>query len=423
VALAKNDESLSPSDRKAVVDAYGKQAAELQFEASKRSHANPEATNALARKLATCTDPELRSPARAVELARKAIEGQPSNGMFWNTLGVAQYRAGDWKAAETTLRKSIELRSGGDSFDWFFVGMCLWQQGEKDRARTWYKAARLWTTRKSPTNNELIRFQAEAATLLGLPKDAQPTETDDLAGANALVEVVPQLSSYELRGTVHAQRREWDRADDDFTKAIELGDKTFLTRYERVLMRRAKDDKPGFQAACADMLKQFAHTEDATTANFVAWSCALGPDALTDFRPAIALAQKAVKIDAKSAQFTSALGAILYRAGQFAAARQELEAADRLASTTDARRSPPAYAWFFLAMTHHRLAHPDEAQKWLDKARAETDTALKERDAGTATLPWNRRLILTLLRREADELLNSKQKTKTGTKQEAKLAK
>ena len=40
------------------------------------------------------------------------------------------------------------------------------------------------------------------------------------------------------------------------------------------------------------------------------------------------------------------------------------------------RLSNPAYTWFFLAMTHHRLGHADEAKQWLDKARAETDNAL-----------------------------------------------
>ena len=34
--------------------------------------------------------------------------------MHWNTLGIAQYRAGQFNEAITTLTKSMELRSGGD---------------------------------------------------------------------------------------------------------------------------------------------------------------------------------------------------------------------------------------------------------------------------------------------------------------------
>ena len=36
---------------------------------------------------------------RAVELATKAVELAPEGGPYWNTLGVARYRAEDWRAA------------------------------------------------------------------------------------------------------------------------------------------------------------------------------------------------------------------------------------------------------------------------------------------------------------------------------------
>ena len=54
---------------------------------------------------------------------------------------MAHYRAGDWKASLTALEKSMELRKGGDSFDWFFLAMAHWQLGEKDEAREWYDRA------------------------------------------------------------------------------------------------------------------------------------------------------------------------------------------------------------------------------------------------------------------------------------------
>jgi serine/threonine protein kinase/tetratricopeptide (TPR) repeat protein len=49
---------------------------------------------ALARLLATCPDVKIRNPSRGVELAKQAVERAP-NGNFWNTLGIAFYRAGD----------------------------------------------------------------------------------------------------------------------------------------------------------------------------------------------------------------------------------------------------------------------------------------------------------------------------------------
>jgi uncharacterized protein HemY len=59
--------------------------------------------------LATSPDSKFRDPKRAVELAKKAVKLAPKEGNYWNTLGVAQYRASDWKEAIAALEKSIEL--------------------------------------------------------------------------------------------------------------------------------------------------------------------------------------------------------------------------------------------------------------------------------------------------------------------------
>src|SRR5262249_39135863 len=75
------------------------------------------AHNTLAWLLATCPDVGVRDPGRAVELAQQAIALAPKTGEFWNTLGVAHYRAGHWQQARAALEKSVALRRGGDSFD------------------------------------------------------------------------------------------------------------------------------------------------------------------------------------------------------------------------------------------------------------------------------------------------------------------
>jgi tetratricopeptide (TPR) repeat protein len=128
--------------------------------------------NTLARLLATCPDVKLRDPDHAVKHAKKAVELAPGHGGFWNTLGVAQYRKGDWKAAVAALNKSIQLRKGGDSTDFFFLAMAQWQLNEKDKARAWYERAVAWMDKHNPQNKELKRFREEATALLGLAKAA-----------------------------------------------------------------------------------------------------------------------------------------------------------------------------------------------------------------------------------------------------------
>jgi WD40 repeat protein len=104
----------------------------------------------------------------AVALALHAVQSEPTKGEFWNTLGVAHYRAGNWKEAVGALEKSIELRKGGDSFDWFFLAMAQWQMDEKEKAHKWYDQAVQWMDKNQPNNAQLNRFRAEAAELLGM---------------------------------------------------------------------------------------------------------------------------------------------------------------------------------------------------------------------------------------------------------------
>jgi serine/threonine protein kinase/Flp pilus assembly protein TadD len=138
---------------------------------------NAAARNELAWLLATSPDPKPRNTTSAVELARKAVELEPMQGRWWTTLGVAQYRAGDPKAAITALTKSMELRKGGDSLDWFFLAMARWQLGDKDEARHCYDSGIRWMDRNKADleqnpqrSEELRRFRVEAADLLGIDK-------------------------------------------------------------------------------------------------------------------------------------------------------------------------------------------------------------------------------------------------------------
>jgi serine/threonine protein kinase/WD40 repeat protein len=126
--------------------------------------------NNLAWRLATDRDPKIRDPERAVALAKKAVELAPDVGTYWNTLGAAHYRAGNWKDAVAALDKSMDLRKGGDSFDWFFLAMAHWQLGAKDEARKWYDKAVEWMAKNAKDNDELRRFRGEAEELLEIKK-------------------------------------------------------------------------------------------------------------------------------------------------------------------------------------------------------------------------------------------------------------
>jgi hypothetical protein len=110
------------------------------------------------------------------------VELAPKEGEYWNTLGVAQYRAKDWTAAVEALGKSDALL--GDKvlgFNAFFLAMAHWQLGDRPKARAWYEKAVAWQhSHKAelewnpPWREELRRFRAESAALLGIPAEAPP---------------------------------------------------------------------------------------------------------------------------------------------------------------------------------------------------------------------------------------------------------
>jgi WD40 repeat protein/serine/threonine protein kinase len=128
--------------------------------------------------LAAHPDPIRRDPARAVTLAKKAIGLCPQEPQLWNTLGVAQYRTGDWRAAIEALTRSMKLQYGNlESFDTFFLAMAHWRLGEMDKAREYYDRAVRWMEQNkdhlgdnADWAEELRRFRAEAEELLGVNK-------------------------------------------------------------------------------------------------------------------------------------------------------------------------------------------------------------------------------------------------------------
>jgi len=127
---------------------------------------DPAINNQLARFLATSPELPLRTATQATRLAKKAVDAWQESHDCWNTLGVAHYRDGDNRAAVAALEKAMSLRSGGNSFDWFFLAMAHWRLGERDKAQTSFDRAVQWMDKYKPHDDELRRFRAEADALM-----------------------------------------------------------------------------------------------------------------------------------------------------------------------------------------------------------------------------------------------------------------
>ncbi len=225
----------------------------------------------------------------------------------------------------------------------------------------------------------------------------------------------PSLTTRQLlaqmqmaRGLNSLNMSESDQAIADLSEAFgQLDDQSQSTAgYYLALTQLAASKFDDYRTTCAQMIEQFGGWKKPQDANWLAWSCALAPAATSDYSIPIAAAEIAVRSDRQSVQFLTALGAILYRAGQYDMAMNYLTQASDLGAR--ARLSSPAYTNYFLTLTCHALNRADEAQQWQTQA-----DALALAELAQESLPWNRKLTLQILRAEAGELLEGSDELNT----------
>ena len=122
---------------------------------------------------------EAEAAHRAVRLAEAACRLAPGNGPYLNTLGVARYRAGQYREALADLDRSLKLIAvefrGEIPGDLAFIAMAYHRLEKSAEART--TLARLREVMKQPrwsADAESKGFMSEAAALIDGPAEAGP---------------------------------------------------------------------------------------------------------------------------------------------------------------------------------------------------------------------------------------------------------
>ena len=109
---------------------------------------------------------------QALSWAQQACELNRRSANLLNTLGVAQYRTGDYEAAQTTLQQAIALRPDSDSnkdsaWDRVFLAMTWQQLGNRNQAQqTLERVRELIRLHQLERNRELQAFMREAQRLI-----------------------------------------------------------------------------------------------------------------------------------------------------------------------------------------------------------------------------------------------------------------
>lgn len=207
----------------------------------------------------------------------------------------------------------------------------------------------------------------------------------------------------ERRGNAHAGLEEWDQAAADFDRAAALGADARVEN-RRALLRLRAGDNQSYRAICAGMLDAFGGTEDGSTANLIAWTCALSSESAVDPDRLVLLAELAVA-GRRTNTYLNTLGAALCRAGRFH------DAVSTLAQAIEVHRDGGTVDdWIFLAIANQSLGRTDEARQWFDKSARWIDQAIEQQAPGgrvVTPLSWSRQIELRVLRREAEELLST----------------
>ncbi len=76
-----------------------------------------------------------------------------------------EYRNGDWEGTIDATKKSMELESGKDGFDLFFLGMTHGQMGDEGKGRDYFEKAVRWMKDNRPNDRDLKRMRKEAGGL------------------------------------------------------------------------------------------------------------------------------------------------------------------------------------------------------------------------------------------------------------------
>ncbi len=183
-----------------------------------------------------------------------------------------------------------------------------------------------------------------------------------MADYSRVIELTPDdLNAWSARGRAEAELGQWAKASADFGRVNARGGEEAGTFRDQALACLGAGDLAGYKQVCARMSKRLASSQHA--APTIAWTCSLAPDALPDLKGVLQHATRAQAANPKSVLHLIALGALLYRAGQFELAETYLVRVPALRGATEFPTD-----WLMQAMTLQRLGRVLEAKASLDKA-------------------------------------------------------
>jgi eukaryotic-like serine/threonine-protein kinase len=320
-------------------------------------------------------DPQQRDPTRALKLIEQALHELPDEPLLLNTLGVVQYRKGQYKSALATLDRCLVAGKDGGYFPlpWeatlFEVRAdCRAELGQPDVAAADYlRALELSCDEKNPLSdcNGLCDRVAQREEAFARVVELRP---DDgglwVARAHHLV-----------------RRHRWKDAAAAYARLTNTPLTYEQSGYlcERAAASVLAGDTDGYVTACAALRARQDETKNPKVTYWLALSCALAPASKEDALEAARLAEQAragqpPDNTAWRSAASHVQGLAYYRAGEFARAADCLNQCLR----TTPEWNGTYLIWPLLALVHERLGDHAEACRWLEKSRGRFEQATRD---------------------------------------------
>jgi serine/threonine protein kinase/WD40 repeat protein len=208
---------------------------------------------------------------------------------------------------------------------------------------------------------------------------------------------------YRRRASELAAIGSWTEAAELQAKALELDPTDHFAWHNDSVLRLKTGDVEGYRRVCREMLERFGGTDDPNIAERTAKTCCIGPDAVSDYRPVVQLAERALNlldVHGHRRAFLLARGMADYRCGNYEGAVDWLHQ-----SFATGKQTPllDALANLFLAMAHHRLGEFKDAQVAFAQAKALAEKSPSLDSDHYIWADWQR---FHIVRHEAEELLH-----------------
>jgi WD40 repeat protein/tetratricopeptide (TPR) repeat protein len=208
------------------------------------------------------------------------------------------------------------------------------------------------------------------------------------------------MAARQTRGMAFAELEKWNDAAREFGLAAEMSPLSTNFWEWKALTEQAAGDAAAWRETCAAAFRWLADSKHDYTLDRLVALCSRGPDSGVATDSLVKLAEPLVARNPENRQYAQTLAAALYREGQFDKA---LERWRGLPGPQPNSNDPIVN--LYLALTLHRLGRVAESRASFLKAD-DWVTLTRQPGPNQSKSPWNYRLPIVVLHREAAEELN-----------------